>query len=79
MWNSRLLGHLLFETTGGERDYPMMHVQTIFSKLEQWLRRKNSKEKVSDELFESVRVQFQEFKELVREPLMRPAGHGGML
>lgn len=54
-------------SSGEDRDYPMMHVYMMLSKLERWLRWKHSKDIVSDELFGSFKVEAQKLKALVKE------------
>lgn len=52
-------------TTAEKRSFSMTMVYTVFSKLEQCLTRKNTKDTVSDEFFESASVEVYPLKALV--------------
>lgn len=64
---SPLLGAFLDRGTAGERAYPMTRVQTMFHKLDQWVRQKVSEVIVSDEIFRRVRVEVQKSRALMKE------------
>lgn len=50
--------------TGEECDYAMTQVHTMFSELGWWLRLKDSREVVSDELLGSLTEEARKFKSL---------------
>lgn len=61
------VGFFVDRMTSEEHDNPMTQVNTSFSKIEQWLRQKDKKEIVNDELLESFRVWVLKFNALVND------------